>query len=231
VLYLLFLVPFLLLGNFVKRRLVKTFRQYSSVASSNGMTGAEVARKLLDDNDMRDVTVGMAKGGPLSDHYDPRSRSVNLSQEVYASPSLAATSVAAHEVGHAMQHNRGWALFRFRSALAPLVGLASKAWFFVAIASSFLRMPKLFYAAIAIYAILVLFQLVTLPVELDASRRARMELQENHLLRPDEDDDSGRVLHAAAWTYVAGTLASIGQLAMYALPLLLGGLGRSTSST
>jgi uncharacterized protein len=230
VLYLLFLLPFLFLGNFVKRRLVKTFRTYGTVASSNGMAGAEVARRLLDQNGMSNVTVGLAKGGPLSDHYDPRTRSVNLSQEVYGSASLAASSVAAHEVGHAMQHAKGWGLFQFRSALAPLVGFASKAWFFVAIASSFLRIPKLFYAAIALYAILVLFQLVTLPVELDASRRARAELQENHLLRPDEDDDSGKVLHAAAWTYVAGTLASIGQLAMYVLPLLLGGIGRTSSS-
>jgi uncharacterized protein len=230
VLYLVFLLPFLFLGNFVKRRLVKTFRAYGTVAASNGMAGADVARQLLDQNGLSNVTVGMAKGGPLSDHYDPRTRSVNLSQEVYGSASLAASSVAAHEVGHAMQHAKGWSLFQFRSALAPLVGFASKAWFFVAIASSFLRIPKLFYAAIALYAILVLFQLVTLPVELDASRRARAELQENHLLRPDEDDDSGKVLHAAAWTYVAGTLASIGQLAMYVLPLLLGGIGRTSSS-
>jgi uncharacterized protein len=230
VLYLLFLLPFLLLGNFVKRRLVKTFRTYGVIAASNGMAGAQVARKLLDDNGLSNVSVGLARGGPLSDHYDPRTRSVNLSQEVYGSASLAASSVAAHEVGHAMQHAKGWSLFRFRSALAPLVGFASKAWFFVAIAASFLGIAKLFYAAIALYGVLVLFQLVTLPVELDASRRARAELQENRLLRPDEDDDSAKVLGAAAWTYVAGTLASIGQLAMYVLPLLLGGVGRTSSS-
>lgn len=228
-LFLIFVVPFILLGSVVRNRLVKTYKTYAVVGSSNGMVGADIARKLLDDNGLHDVKVGMARGGPLSDHYDPRTRSVNLSEAVYGMPSLAAASIAAHEVGHAMQHGTNWWLFRFRSALFPLVQFAGKAWMFVILAASFLAIPALFFAAIGLYAITVLFQLVTLPVELDASRRARAELQENRFLTPEEDPSAGKVLSAAAWTYVAGTLGSIGQLAMYALPLLLRGLGGARS--
>jgi uncharacterized protein len=226
--YLLFIIPFVLMGNFVKRRLLKTFGNHAAIAVSSGMAGAEVARAILDANGMQSVSVGMAKGGPLSDHYDPRTRSVNLSEAVYGQRSLAASAVAAHEVGHAMQHLKGSALFSFRSALFKPAALGSRVWIVLLIASSFLRSPALFIGALALYGLVVLFQLVTLPVELDASRRANNELDKFNLVNDAEEEGARKVLGAAAWTYVAGALASIGQLAMYALPLLLG--GRAASS-
>ena len=225
---LLFVIPFLLLGNFVKRRLMKTFAHNASIAVSTGLAGAEVARSILDANGMQNVSVGMAKGGPLSDHYDPRTRSVNLSEAVYAQRSLAASAVAAHEVGHAMQHVKGSALFSFRSALFKPAAIGSRFWIVLLIASSFLQSSALFIGALALYGFVVLFQLVTLPVELDASRRAKNELDKFNLVNNAEEAGASKVLGAAAWTYVAGALASIGQLAMYALPLLLG--GRAASS-
>jgi uncharacterized protein len=223
--YLLFVVPFLLLGQFVQRRLIKTFRKNATIAVSNRMTGAEVARAILDANGMHNVQIGSAGAQPLSDHYDPRSKAVNLSGAVYGERSLAASAVAAHEVGHAMQHAKGWSLFRFRSALFKPVAFAQKAWFFAFIAASFIGSRQLLLAAMGLYGLVILFQLVTLPVELNASHRAKEQLRKLGLVDNQEDDGAADVLGAAAWTYVAGALASVGQILMYLLPMLLGGIG------
>ncbi len=217
--YLLFIIPFFLLGLFVQRRLQSTFARQAVVPTPSGLTGAEVARRILDANGLRDVEIRPARGGPLSDHYDPRSRSVNLSQSVYGQASIAATAVAAHEVGHALQHARSWNAFRVRSAMFPAVSLASRFWMFPLIGGMMLRSVGLFGLGVALYAVVVLFQLVTLPVELNASSRAHDQLGELGLLTSGEDDGSRAVLRAAAMTYVAGALASLGQLAFFAMQM------------
>jgi Zn-dependent membrane protease YugP len=153
--------------------------------------------------------------GSLSDHYDPRNRSLHLSSDVYRGRSIASTAVGAHEVGHAIQHAQAYAFFRFRSALFPAVSFASNIWFLFLIGGLFFQVFQFFVIAIALYSIAVLFQLVTLPVEFDASRRAKQQLYDLGLVASNEATGVKGVLRAAAWTYVAGALAAVAMLLYY----------------
>ena len=220
-LYFAFLIPPLLIGLGVQWWLKKTFAEQGRVQVSNGMNGAQVARAVLDANGLQDVPVHESPGGPLSDHYDPRKRSVHLSQPVFAEHSVSATAVAAHEVGHAIQHKEAYTFFRFRSALFPAVAFSSSIWMWLLLIGLLLNIAGLFLLAIALYAVAVLFQLITLPVEFDASRRAAVQVRDLGLVAQNEGAGVKKVLNAAALTYVAGALAALTQL-LYFILLFLG---------
>jgi uncharacterized protein len=216
-LYLAFMIPPLLLGLGVQAWLKRTFARYSNVQVSSGLSGAEVARQILNRNGLEDVPVEMSPGGALSDHYDPRKKALFLSEPVYQPPSVAAAAVAAHETGHALQDSRGYAPLKIRSAIYPAVAFASNAWIWLLIAGAVLGALNLVAIALALYAVAVAFHLVTLPVEFNASRRAAGQLRELALVGPTESEGVDKVLRAAAFTYVAGALAALSLLVYYAL--------------
>ncbi len=222
--FLAIMLPFLVLGYWSQTNVKNTFHKWSQVRSASGRTGAEVARAILDRNGLTDVQV-LHTPGELSDHYDPRKRTVNLSDMVHNSNSVAAVSVAAHEVGHAIQHQKQYAPLAVRSAVFPLASFGSASFmplFFVGILLYWVNALNAgFYvmlAAVSLFAFGVLFQLVTLPVEFDASRRAKVQLQEMTLYPAGGEEAVGtqKVLSAAALTYVVAALAALAQLAYYA---------------
>ena len=219
-LYLLFFIPPLLIGLGVQSWLKRTVAKHASEPVQSGLTGAEVARAILDRNGLSDVPIEPTGGAPLSDHYDPRSRIVRLSPTVFGERSVTATAVGAHEVGHAIQHARAYAPMRIRSAIFPAVAFSSNIWMILLLAGVFLQVAGLVVVAIVLYAVAVLFQLVTLPVEFDASRRAGKQLQELNLVGAGEGAGVKSVLNAAAMTYVAGALAAISQLLYFAMMFL-----------
>jgi uncharacterized protein len=219
-LYLLFLIPPLIIGFAVQHWLKKTVAANMQVPVANGMSGADVARQILDRNGLQGVPVETSPGGPLSDHYDPRKKSVHLSEPVYGGASVASTAIAAHEVGHAIQHAKAYAPFRARSAMWPVVSFASNAWFILLMIGLFAQVLGLIQFAIVLFAVVVLFQLVTLPVEFDASRRALAQVNDMGLLAASESQGARKVLTAAAMTYVAAALAALTQLAYYAMIFL-----------
>ena len=208
-----FIVP-MVIGFWAQHRVKTTFARNLEVPVANGMTGAQVARRVLDANGLNDVPVEETPGS-LSDHYDPRSKSVHLSPEVFRGVSVASTAVSAHEVGHAVQHAQAYAFFRFRSAMFPAVQFASNIWMLFLIGGIFFAITQFIVLAVALYAIAVLFQIVTLPVEFDASSRAKRQLGDLGLVAATESDGVKSVLKAAAWTYVAGALAAVAMLLYY----------------
>jgi Zn-dependent membrane protease YugP len=219
-LYFAFLIPPMIIGFVIQHRLKQTVAQQMQVAVASGMSGEQVARTILEHNGLSNVPVQPAAGGPLSDHYDPRHRTVNLSQGVYDGRSVAAVAIAAHEVGHALQHEKAYGPFKLRSAMFPAVAFASNAWLFLLMIGLFAQITGLMTLAVALFAIVVLFQLVTLPVEFDASRRAKEQIRSLGLVTAGESDGASKVLSAAAMTYVAAALAALSQLAYYALIFL-----------
>ena len=210
---LLFIVP-MILGFWAQHRVKSTFQRNLEIPVANGLTGAQVARRILDSNGLHDVPVEQAPGS-LTDHYDPRSRSVHLSEPVFNSTSVGSTAVGAHEVGHAIQHANAYAFFRFRSAMFPAVQFASNIWMLFLFGGFILGVFGLIYVGIALFAVAVLFQLVTLPVEFDASRRAKRQLSDLGLVAANEAEGVKSTLTAAAWTYVAAALASVAMLLYY----------------
>ena len=212
--YLVFLIIPLVLGLSVQGWLKSTFARNSKIAVRSGLSGADVARRVLDHNGLHDVQVLLSKAGPLSDHYDPRGRTVNLSQPVYQGRSIAATAVAAHEVGHAIQHATAYAPMRARTAIWPLAAFSSQAWMFFLIGGFFISnlSGTLFTIALILYAFAVLFQFVTLPVEFNASGRAKAQVAALGLADEREQEGVSSTLTAAALTYVAGALAALLQL-------------------
>jgi Zn-dependent membrane protease YugP len=219
-LYLAFLIPPLLIGFAVQHWLKSTVAREIQVPVASGLSGADVARTILDRNGLHGVPVEMSPGGPLSDHYDPRKRAVFLSEPVYAGRAVASSAIGAHEVGHALQHEAAYAFFRIRSALWPVVAFSSQAWLFILLAGVLFNVLGLIQVAIVLFAAVVLFQLVTLPVEFDASRRAMAQLAGLGLVTEPERDGARKVLTAAAMTYVAGALAALSQLAYYVIVFL-----------
>jgi Zn-dependent membrane protease YugP len=210
---LAFVVP-MAIGFWAQHRVKSTFARNLEVPVANGMSGAQVARRVLDANGLQEVPVEETPGS-LSDHYDPRNRSVHLSPEVFRGVSVASTAVAAHEVGHAIQHAQAYAFFRFRSAMFPAVSFASRIWMLFLFGGIILGTLGLVWVGIALYAVAVLFQLVTLPVEFDASKRAKAQLSDMGLVAATEGEGVKSTLTAAAWTYVAGALASVAMLLYY----------------
>ena len=223
-LYFAIFIPILILGFWAQRRVTSTFATWSDVRSSTGITGAEMARRILDRNGLQSVEVRHTPG-QLSDHYSPTDRTVNLSDDVFQSNSIAAIAVAAHEVGHAIQHEKAYAPFQARSALFPAAQFGSAAFLPLFIIGFLFSMAGsvfgtyAFLAAVIFFSFSVLFQLVTLPVEFDASRRARNQLNELNIAAGAGDEAVGtaKVLNAAAMTYVVAALSAVVTLAYYVL--------------
>ena len=207
-----FLIGALILSVYAQFKVKSNFTKYTKVPSSSQMTGAQVAKLMLDRRGIYDVTVQPVPG-VLTDHYDPRSKTVRLSEEVYDETSISAVSVAAHEVGHALQHNEQYAFLSFRSALAPVANFASKFVYILIVLGFLLEMVQLIDLAIVAFSAAVLFQIVTLPVEFNASKRALANLQEDGVLAVTEIGSSKKVLGAAALTYVAAMAVSLLNLA------------------
>ncbi|EHR33913.1 zinc metallopeptidase [Helcococcus kunzii] len=199
------------LSMWASYKVTSIFDKYSDEISAKGMTGAEVAQLILNRNGINDVTI-QPIAGKLTDHYDPRNKTLRLSEEVYGKRSISAISVAAHEVGHAIQHNESYAFLKFRSLLAPVVSFTSNFVMMLIILGFIIQMSGLINLGIALYALSVLFHIVTLPVEFDASRRALINLEQNSILTRDEEVGSKSVLRSAAMTYVASALVSVVQL-------------------
>ena len=217
--YLAFTIPPLLLGLAAQAWVKNSFAKWSQV-SAGAVSGADVARRILAANGLTSIPVSVTPG-ELSDHYDPRDRSVHLSQAVAQSSSVASIAVAAHEVGHAIQHAKGSAFFKLRTVLAQPVQIASQFWIFLLFGGIILRQLGLIELGIALYAIVVVFHVVTLPVELDASRRAMGQLEVLGITADGTVHAGARtVLTAAAMTYVAGALAAISQLLYFVYAFL-----------
>jgi Zn-dependent membrane protease YugP len=211
--YILFvMLPGLLIGLWAQMKLMSAFSKYSQVPIENGMSGAEAARRILDQAGLVDMPVEEVPG-QLSDHYDPAHRALFRSSDNFHGRSVAAVGVAAHEAGHALQHLHHDALFDLRMALVPVTQFASYAWMGVLVLGMFLHIiPHYLLVAVAIFSVLTLFQLVTLPVEYDASARAKEQLFRLGLVREDERAGVSAVLNAAALTYVAALVNSVLQL-------------------
>ncbi len=197
-------------------RVKSVYRKYSKVLAGCGLTGAQAALEILRRNGIDDVIVQYI-GGDLTDNFDPRSRAVNLSEATYNSTSVAAISVAAHECGHVMQHQEGYLPLRIRSSILPMASFGSKAGVPLIVLGLFLSFSPLVTVGIWVFSLAVLFQLVTLPVEFDASRRALLTLENTGLLSYEEIDGGRKVLKAAAMTYVASAAAAAVQLMRFVL--------------
>lgn len=207
---MLILIPAILFTMYAQFKVSTTTNKYLRVKTQRGYTGQQTARAVLDKNGLYDVDVEMVRGH-LSDHYDPRRKVVRLSQDVYYGTSVTSVAVAAHECGHAMQHAKGYAPLNVRSSLVPVVNIASNAsWFLIAI-GLFMNGPLL-KIGILLFSATVLFQLVTLPVEFNASSRALTQLGNLGIVEGKELRGSKQVLTAAALTYVAAALSSVLQL-------------------
>jgi len=205
------LLPALILAFYAQTKVSGTFERYVRVPSQRGFSGADVAREILRQSGIYDVTVE-AQPGRLSDHYDPRTRVVRLSSEIYNGRSLAALGVAAHECGHAMQHSDGYAPLAIRNAIVPMAGIGSQMAMPLFLIGLVFRMEFLMTVGIMLFSLAVVFQLFTLPVEYNASKRAVAVLQGSGYIYPDEVGPVKKVLDAAALTYVAATVMSVMQL-------------------
>jgi Zn-dependent membrane protease YugP len=219
-LYFVFLIPPLVFGLAVQAWLKRTVARNAQIEVSSGLSGAQVARQILDRNGLDEVGIHRAPGGALSDHYDPRKREVFLSEAVHDARSVTATAIAAHEVGHAIQHARAYTPMQIRSTMFPVVAFASSFWTILLIGGLVLGALGLVQLAILLYAVAVLFHFVTLPVEFNASKRAGAQLGSLGLVSTGESQGVKRVLNAAALTYVAGALAALTQLLYFALLFL-----------
>ncbi len=219
--YFVFALPGLLLGFWAQARVKSAFKKYSQVRTLRNMTGAQIARALLDAQGLYDVRIEEVQG-MLTDHYDPRYKVLRLSPDVYRTPSVAAAGVAAHEMGHALQDARGYAPLRLRSSLVPAVQFGSTLGPWIFIAGLFLQLTTLAWVGVILFAASVVFALITLPVEFDASRRAKELLVSSGLIVGNESSGINKVLDAAALTYVAAAVTAIGTLLYYVL-LLTGG--------
>lgn len=213
-LYMMMLLPAMLLAGWAQWKVQSAFGHASKIRSASGLTGAQAAKKILEAEGIYNVSIEPI-AGMLSDHYDPTQKVLRLSSQVYGSNSIAAVGVAAHEAGHAVQDSTRYPLLVVRNAIVPMASLGSSASMILIFAGLLLHVTQLFILGVAAFSLTVLFQVVNLPVEFDASRRARIALQMTGLVRPEEDREVGRVLNAAAMTYVAATITSILTLLYY----------------
>jgi uncharacterized protein len=210
--WLLYIGLPLIIGLWAQFRVSKAFRKWGEVRASSNITGAECAREILQAAQIRDVNV-VETNDFLGDHYDPTSKRLCLSSNVYNTPSVAALGIAAHETGHAIQHAKAYAPLTVRMTIVPVTMVASQLLPFVIFGGLFFRISGLITLGIYCYLILVVFQLITLPVEFDASRRAKIILQQMHIVQPGEETAGvNNVLNAAALTYVAAFIAALGNL-------------------
>jgi len=207
----IFLIPAMIFAFYAQTKISSTFNKFLRVRNSNGYTGYEVARRILDANGLYNVPIEMVRGH-LTDHYDPRSRVLRLSHDVYNGTSLASAGVAAHECGHAVQHSESYVPLTVRNTIAPIASIGSQAAWFLILIAFVLNMMQLFDLGIYLFSAVVLFQIVTLPVEYNASRRAIIALEDYGLVGRDEVYGARKVLSAAALTYVAATVTAVLQL-------------------
>ncbi len=184
------------------------YKKSRVIPSKSNMTGRDVARKILDANGLKKVKI-QEVAGTLSDHYDPRNKTVNLSKDIYENTSLASISVAAHECGHAIQDKEGYLFLRIRSSIIPLVNFASRVGYIIILISVVMSLMKLLWIGILMEGIILLFQIITLPVEFNASSRALKQILDLKIVEKDEHTTCRGMLKAAALTYVASVLAAI----------------------
>ena len=222
--YLLYMLPALLIGLIAQLYVNSSFSRWSQIQNRAGMSGAAVAQRLMERHGMYNLKL---KGTPgqLTDHYDPRNKTLALSQDIAQRPSVAAMAIAAHELGHAQQDKDGYVPMRIRSALVPMVNIGTNlGWIFIML-GLFLQISGLAWIGVIAFSAGVVFSIATLPVELNASRRARAMLQSNGMIITKEEDKGVRqVLNAAALTYVAAIITSVMQLLYFVS--LAGGRGR-----
>src|SRR3954454_1279219 len=204
------IVP-LLFGLWAQMKVKRTFDKYSRVAPRNGMTGAEAAGAVLRSSGLPQLSIRPV-AGRLTDHYDPRNRTLNLSADVGRASSLAAVGVAAHEAGHAIQDAARYTPMRIRQTLVPAATIGQSLWFLPVVLGLIMGLTGLVTLGLVLFAVIVVFQLITLPVEFDASKRALVALEGQGLLAADEVPGAKAVLNAAALTYIAGFVAALGQL-------------------
>src|SRR5437868_4807908 len=210
--FFLYLIVPAILGIWAQIRVTSAFNRWGKVRASSNITGAECAREILKAAQINDVDV-VQTDGFLGDHYDPTSKKLCLSSNVFNTPSVAALGIAAHETGHAIQHAKAYAPLKARMAIVPVTMVASQMLPFVIFGGIFFRISGLITLGIYCYLILLIFQLITLPVEFDASRRAKIILKEMHIVQPGEEVVGvNKVLNAAALTYVAAFIAALGNL-------------------
>lgn len=206
--YWLFAIPGLILGMYAQFKLMGTYNRYVRVPTARGMTGAQAARAILDSAGLHNMPVNEV-GGHLTDHYDPTKKALFLSSENYRSHSIAAVGVAAHEAGHALQHKAAYGPLQLRMTMVPVTRFASFAYIGLFLLGLVMNATNLIVAAIVVFAIITLFQIITLPVEYDASRRAKAQLLSLGLVHPQESSGISKVLNAAALTYVASMITSV----------------------
>lgn len=221
--YIILVLPAMLIALWAQMRVKGTFAQFSTRSVHSGLTGAQVARRILDANGLTYVRVEQVAGS-LSDHYDPRSQVVRLSQDVYGRSTVAAVGVAAHETGHAIQHAVGYAPLQLRTAIIPVTNIGSSLSIPLILLGFFLGYYPLVSLGIILFSLVTVFQLITLPVEFNASRRALVTLEQYHMVSNEEHNGVKKVLSAAALTYVAALIVSVANLLR--LILLFGGRRR-----
>ncbi|MGM8365358.1 zinc metallopeptidase [Virgibacillus sp. W0181] len=214
--YLIYFALLLIIPLWAQSKVKSTYKKYSKKATSSHMSGAQVARKILDDNGLYDVQVQETKG-VLTDHYDPRKKVVRLSSGNFHGQSMSASAIAAHEVGHAIQDAEEYAFLKFRSALVPAASFGSNTAIFVIIGGFLFDQMNLVLLGIIFMAAAVLFQLVTLPVEFNASSRAMTQLVTTGIIQNNEERETKKVLDAAALTYVAAALVAVAELIRFIL--------------
>jgi uncharacterized protein len=216
-LMMLFMVPGLLLGMYAQFKLSGTYGKYINVPATSGISGAEAAREILDSVGLTGMPVEMVHGH-LTDHYDPMRKALFLSEANYYGRSLAAVGVAAHEAGHALQHRAAYLPLHMRMAMVPITSIATQAAVLISMFGFFMGMMKFVMAGVIIYGILAVFQIITLPVEFDASSRAKKQLQKLGLIRGEEETRGvSKVLSAAAMTYVAAMITAVLQFLYFFL--------------
>ncbi|MGF1531098.1 MAG: zinc metallopeptidase [Puniceicoccaceae bacterium] len=209
--FFLLIVPTFIIGFWAMNRIESTYRKFSKVGARSGITGFEAARYVLQSAGIHDVKIASTKGH-LTDHYNPMTKTLVLSEQNYAGSSLAALGVAAHEAGHAIQHATGYGMLKARMALVPITNIASQALPFVIIGGFIFGSLGLLKLGILVYLVLTVFQLVTLPVEFDASKRATFQLAGLGIISEDERPGVVKTLNAAGWTYVAAFISSLANL-------------------
>jgi len=205
------MIPFMIFAMYAQNKVKRTYAKYKKINNARGVTGENVAKRILSNNAIYDVAVEMT-GGVLSDHYDPRRKIVRLSRDNFYGTSLAALAVAAHECGHAIQHDTGYAPLKLRATILPVANIGSQAAWPLAIAGLFFNFSFLIDIGIVLFIAAFLFQIITLPVEFNASSRAIAILSTDHYLDQNETNGAKKVLNAAALTYVAAAAVALGSL-------------------
>lgn len=219
--YLIYFAILMIVPMWAQSKVKSTYKKYLKKPTSSMMTGAQVSRAILDENGLSNVNIEETKGF-LSDHYDPRKKVVRLSSANYQGHSMASSAIAAHEVGHAIQDQEEYGFLKFRTTLAPVASLGSNMSIYLILAGALLGAMNLVLAGIIFMSVAVLFQMITLPVEFNASSRAMTQLVSTGIIRNDEERETKKVLNAAAMTYVAAALVAVAELLRFVL-MFLGG--------